>query len=83
MSESDAIMIRRRLPRSTNVPAIGPSRICGSIANREAVASTVAEPVFCVKYQISANCTSEEPKREMVWPVKMVKKRTAQCWGGD
>src|SRR5512133_2734828 len=77
MEASATIMIMRRFQRSTNVPANGPKRIWGSTATRVAVASTVAEPVFCVSHQTSENCTIEDPNRENACPTQMVKKRPA------
>ncbi len=80
---SAAIMMARRFQRSTNVPAKGPMNTCGRIATREAVASTVAEPVVCVNHQTKANWTNMEPSRESAWPPQMVKNRGAQRAGRD
>ena len=43
------------LRRSTMAPAKGWTMICGSKPTRVAVASTVAEPVFCVSHQTRVN----------------------------
>jgi hypothetical protein len=38
-----------------------------------AVASTVADPVFMVKYQASANSTIELPNKEKAWLIHKIK----------
>src|SRR5512145_2625942 len=43
------------------------------------MARAVADWVFCVRYQMMANCTSWLPSRESACPVQRVKKRAAQC----
>jgi hypothetical protein len=50
---------------------------------RVAVARTLAEPVFCVNHQISANWTRALPNREKACPVQIVKKRAAQLSGRE
>src|SRR5215216_4905070 len=71
-------MMVRRFQRSTSAPAKGPITICGNMPTSVATASTVAEPLFWVRYQISANCTSAEPNNDRACPDQIVKKRPAQ-----
>jgi hypothetical protein len=56
----------------------GPSTTWGSKPTKEAVASTVADPVILVSHQIKANCTSWLPSSENACPVQIVKKGAAQ-----
>src|SRR5262245_60308477 len=66
-------MIRRRFERSTSTPATGARNTLGNTATIVAVASTVAEPVFSVSHQTSANCTSWDPNSDRAWPPQNVK----------
>src|SRR5690606_24270301 len=70
---SATIIVTRRFHRSTYTPAIGPSTICGSMANRVAVANTVAEPVSAVSHQIRANIAMRLPVSDSACPVQIVK----------
>ncbi len=72
------IIVGLRFQRSTNVPMKGPNTTWGSNPTREAVASTVADPVCLVRYQIRANWTSWLPRSEIACPVQMVKNGRAQ-----
>ena len=78
---SAAIMTRRRFQRSTSAPANGLMKTCGRIANRVAVARTVADFVVLVSHHTRANWTSWLPSSENACPAQMVKKRRAQLGG--
>ena len=68
-SESETIITVLRFSRSTTAPENGPRKTCGSKATRVAIASTFAEPVWSVRYQTKANCTSPLPRSETACPI--------------
>ncbi|MNZ93493.1 hypothetical protein D3C78_1125620 [compost metagenome] len=51
---SAVIMTFLRLQRSTSTPITGPPNACGRKPTSVAMDSTIAEPVFAVKYQMIA-----------------------------
>ena len=71
-------MIHRRFQRSTRMPTSGPKTTWGSKPTREAIASTVAEPVLTVGCQIGANWTNWLPKIDNACPPQIVKKGAFQ-----
>ena len=74
ISRSEMIMIRFRLYRSMNTPINGPSTPWGRKPIIMAMVSTMAEPVWSVRYHTMANWRTELENCEKAWPVQMVKK---------
>src|SRR5574344_1295726 len=66
---SAKIITVRRLYRSIHTPAKGPINILGRKATKDAIVKVIADSVWMVSHQITANCTAAEPKIEKACPV--------------